>query len=631
MLGAGTSPHVTSRNGTLLSLAVSRVATALYLIARLGAAAALIAELVVVLFTITERSLFDRSILWNDEASRLALSIVTFIGGAASYRGAHHNSIRLITDRLSPSRSQVIAIGIEWLVLSVTAVAAWQSLGLLETSWADLTPILQISTGWIALPITVGMGLVALFALERLLGAYPIRPVLCVGAVVGILIASAYMYGASAVFANNPNLSLVGMMAIFFTAILFGMPVSFGMLLAAISYLDLVGSAPLVAVPQSMVDGTGNFVLLALPFFIFAGLIMERGGISHRLVRFAMALIGRMKGGLLQVIVVTIYLIAGVSGSKIADVSAVGPVVRTELKRQGYREAEGAAVLAASAAMSETIPPSIAMLVLGSVTPISIGALFIAGLIPAAVIAICLMTLIYIVARRRPPCVVDTSLMSPLKAAPGAILPLIMPLAMVVSIKTGIATPTEASSLAVVYGVVLSAIVYRALSPLAMLNLALEGAIVAGMVLFVLASASSFAWVLTAANLPQELIALLSGPHQSRLIFMAGSVALLIVIGSLLEGLPALIILAPLLLPIAVGMGIDAVQYGIVLILAMGVGAFIPPIGIGFYVSASVVGSDLESAARSMVPYAAVLVLAVLLIAFVPAITLAVPALFRAH
>jgi tripartite ATP-independent transporter DctM subunit len=344
-----------------------------------------------------------------------------------------------------------------------------------------------------------------------------------------------------------------------------------------------------------------------------------------------MALVGRMRGGLLQVIVVTIYLIAGVSGSKVADVSAVGPVVRAELKRQGYREAEGAAVLAASAAMSETIPPSIAMLVLGSVTPISIGALFIAGLIPAAVIAVCLMTLIYVIARRRPPCVADTSLMSPLKTAPGAILPLIMPLAMVVSIKTGIATPTEASSLAVVYGVVLSAIIYRALSPLETINLALECASVAGMVLFVLASASSFAWVLTAANLPQELIALLSGLHQSPLIFMAGSVALLIMIGSLLEGLPALIILAPLLLPIAVGMGIDAVQYGIVLILAMGVGAFIPPIGIGFYVSASVVGSDLESAARAMLPYAGVLVLAVLLIAFVPAITLAVPGLFRAH
>ena len=601
--------------------------------ARLVAAAALIVELAVVLFTIIDRSLFDRSILWNDEASRLALSVVTFIGGAVSYRAAHHSSIRLITDRLSTSKRQVIAVGIEWLVLTVTAAACWQSLALLETSWADLTPILQISTGWIALPITVGMGLIALFALERLLSAYPLRSVLYVGALVGGLAALAYMYGASAVFANNPNLSLVGMMGIFFTAILLGMPVSFGMLLAAISYLDLVGSAPLVAVPQSMVDGTGNFILLALPFFIFAGLIMERGGISRRLVRFAMALVGRMKGGLLQVIVVTIYLVAGVSGSKVADVSAVGPVVRTELKRQGYREAEGAAVLAASAAMSETIPPSIAMLVLGSVTPISIGALFIAGLIPAAVIALCLMTLIYVIARRRPPGVADTSPspLSPLKVAPGAILPLLMPLAMVVSIKTGIATPTEASSLAVVYGIVLSAIVYRALSPREMFNLALEGASVAGMVLFVLASASSFAWVLTAANLPQELIALLSGPHQSRLIFMAGSVALLIIIGSLLEGLPALIILAPLLLPIAVGMGIDAVQYGIVLILAMGVGAFIPPIGIGFYVSASVVGSDLESAARTMLPYAVVLVLAVLLIAFVPAITLAVPALFRAH
>ena len=139
-----------------------------------------------------------------------------------------------------------------------------------------------------------------------------------------------------------------------------------------------------------------------MPFFIFAGLIMERGGISLRLVRFAMALVGGMRGGLLQVIVVTIYLVAGVSGSKVADVAAVGPVVRGELKRQGYREADGAAVLAAAAAMSETIPPSIAMLVLGSVTPISIGALFIAGLIPAAVIALCLMALIYVMARRGP-------------------------------------------------------------------------------------------------------------------------------------------------------------------------------------------------------------------------------------
>jgi tripartite ATP-independent transporter DctM subunit len=266
---------------------------------------------------------------------------------------------------------------------------------------------------------------------------------------------------------------------------------------------------------------------------------------------------------------------------------------------------------------------------LGSVTPISIGALFTAGIIPAAVIAICLMSLIYVSARRGPVRDNRTPATQRLQAIPGAVLPLIMPVAMVASIKTGIATPTEASSLAVVYGLILSVIIYRALSFWTVLKLAVACASVAGMVLFVLASASSFAWVLTAANLPQEMVSVIGGPTQSRLIFMAGSAAMLIVIGSLLEGLPALIILAPLLLPVATNMGIDAVQYGIVLILAIGVGVFIPPIGIGFYVSASVAGSDLESAAWTMVPYAVILVLAVLLIAFVPAITLGVPRTFR--
>jgi tripartite ATP-independent transporter DctM subunit len=380
-----------------------------------------------------------------------------------------------------------------------------------------------------------------------------------------------------------------------------------------------------------MVDGTGNFILLALPFFIFAGLIMERGGISLRLVRFAMAVIGNVRGGLLQVVVVTIFLVSGVSGSKVADVAAVGPVVRRELKRQGYPEAEGAAVLAASAAMGETIPPSIAMLVLGSVTPISIGTLFIAGILPAVVIALCLMVLIYVLARRGPARSGGGIEGGRLNAIPGAILPLIMPVAMVLSIKFGIATPTEASSVAVVYGVVLSALVYRAMPMRTLLSLAGDCANSAGMVLFVLSSASAFAWVLTAANLPQALVLVLGAMGGGQWAFMAGSVVLLIVIGSLLEGLPALIILAPLLLPIAVHMGVNAVQYGIVLILAMGVGAFIPPIGVGFYVSAAVAGAELEPAAKTMIPYAIVLILAVLLIAFVPEITLLLPHLSEGH
>ena len=599
--------------------------------ATLAAATALMIELAVVLVSVVGRTVIGHGPLWSDEASRLALAIIAFIGGAAAYRGAHHTAIRLITDRLGRAVRQAVGAGIEWLVLIVTAAAAWQSIALLTASWGNVTPILQISTGWITLPVTVGLLLIALFALERLLVAYSWRVMAGTGVAMGLCTAVMALAAGAPVFADNPGAALTGMVLLFFGAILLGMPVSFGMLFATLSYLDLTDAAPLVAVPQAMVDGTGNFILLALPFFIFAGLIMERGGISLRLVRFAMAVIGDVRGGLLQVVVVTIFLVSGVSGSKVADVAAVGPVVRRELKRQGYREAEGAAVLAASAAMGETIPPSIAMLVLGSVTPISIGTLFIAGILPAVVIALCLMVLIYVLARRGPRRGGGSIEGGRLSAIPGAILPLIMPVAMVLSIKFGIATPTEASSVAVIYGVVLSALVYRGMPARMVLTLAGECANSAGMVLFVLSSASAFAWVLTAANLPQELVRLLGAMGGGQWAFMAGSVMLLIVIGSLLEGLPALIILAPLLLPIAVHMGVNAVQYGIVLILAMGVGAFIPPIGVGFYVSAAVAGAELEPAAKTMIPYAIVLVLAVLLIAFVPEITLVLPRLVEGH
>jgi tripartite ATP-independent transporter DctM subunit len=611
--------------------AMSRIVHGISLLATTAAAGALLIELAVVLVSIIGRTVAGHAPLWSDEASRLALSIIAFIGGAAAYRGAHHTAIRLITDRLGETMRLSVGAGIEWLVLIVTATTAWQSIALLTASWENVTPILQISTGWITLPVTFGLLLIALFALERLLVGYSWRMVTLTGVAMGVCTALVVVEAGASFFADNPGSSLTGMILLFFGAILLGMPVSFGMLFATLSYLDLTDTAPLVAVPQAMVDGTGNFILLALPFFIFAGLIMERGGISLRLVRFAMAVIGNVRGGLLQVVVVTIFLVSGVSGSKVADVAAVGPVVRRELKRQGYRESEGAAVLAASAAMGETIPPSIAMLVLGSVTPISIGTLFIAGILPAVVIALCLMTLIYVLARRTPRRDDIRIEGGRLRAIPGAILPLIMPVAMVLGIKFGIATPTEASSLAVVYGVVLSALIYRAMPVRTVLGLAGECASSAGMVLFVLSSASAFAWVLTAADLPQALVLLLGAMGGGQWAFMAGSVVLLIVIGSLLEGLPALIILAPLLLPIAVHMGVNAVQYGIVLILAMGVGAFIPPIGVGFYVSAAVAGADIESAARTMIPYAVVLVLAVMLIAFVPEITLILPRLLEGH
>ncbi len=609
---------------TVLRAGARRVIDTIHLAATGIAATALIVELVIILWDVAQRQFLSRSFLWSDESAKLSLSTIAFIGGAAAYRSRQHTSVRVLLDLMPDPMCEFVLAVLEWVVVVVAVIAGWQSLLLMEGNWQTLTPILQISTGWIALPLPVGMALVALFALERL--GLQHRPRFAAFALLLVVaaVAALMLYDATGFFGAHPDGALVVLIALFFGSVLLGLPVSFAMLLSTLTYLALTDAAPAIAVPQNMVDGTGNFILLALPFFIFAGLIMERGGISVRLVQFAMALVGGIRGGLLQVVVVTIYLVSGISGSKIADVAAVGSVMRGELKRHGYRPDQGAAVLAASAAMAETIPPSIAMLVLGSVTPISIGTLFVAGLLPAALIAVCLMGLIAYQARGRVEAAPQPGTRRMAALAP-AILPLAMPVAMVCGIRFGIATPTEVSTLAVLYGLVLSIVVYRGLPWRQVLELVLSCAMTAGMVLLVLSSASSFAWVLTAANMPQHLVELLDDTGRSAIAFWIGSIVLLILIGTLLEGLPALIILAPLLMPIATGLGIDPVQYGIVLILAMGVGAFMPPVGIGFYVAAAVAGSRVEPAARTMVPFIVVLVLAVVLIAFVPGIALIVP------
>ncbi len=586
---------------------------------------ALLSELTVVLTDVTIRFVSSESLLWSEEASKLCLTTVAFLGGALAYRARHHTAIQFVTRFFSRTAQGVAAAAVDAFIFCVALITLWVSFDLFDVALTAYTPILQISNAWIVLPFNVGLVLIALFSAERLLLRHPERLTLVV---LPTVVATIVLVAAGLGSRMDLSTALTVMLPLFFAAVLLGLPVSFAMLLGSLFFLQITDASPLIAAAQNTVDGTSHFILLTLPFFIWAGLIMEKGGISVRLVRFAMALVGHLRGGLLQVVVVTIYLVSGISGSKAADVVAVGSVLRRELKRQGYRAEEGAAVLSAAGAMSETIPPSIAMLVLGSVTPISIGTLFVAGLLPAAVIAVFLMVAIYFLAWRRgmpsPPRATAVEL---LKASGGAILPLIMPVIMIVGIKFGYATPTEVSAVAVFYGIALSVLIYRSIGFRGFFAIAVECGLLAGMVLFIIACAGSFAWTLTAANLPSVLIRVLHLLGDSSTLFLIGSLILLIAVGSLLEGLPVLIILGPLLLPIAAQLGIDSIHYAMVMLLAMGIGIFIPPIGICFYISCAVAEADVEATAKTMLPYLAVLIAGVLAVAFVPWFTHIVPSL----
>ena len=622
--------HVASGERSEHDVAAVRDGLALRVADRLAetlVVAALFLELALVLANVAARGFFQQSFLWSDEAARLALSIMAFVGGAVAYRRREHAHVRLILGWL-PARGERICLALaDVIVLFTTGLTGIVSTEFIASNWSERTPILQLPASLIAIPLPLGMALIAIYAADRLWRTHGKAALPTLAAFVLAAGAAAATCGQwLPVFGDDGP--IIAALVLFVVAILAGVPVGFVLLLATSVYLWSSDAASLMVLPQNMVNGTGNYILLAIPFFILAGLVMERGGVSLRLIKFIHALVGHLRGGLLQVTVVSMYVISGLSGSKPADVAAVGTVMRDEL-RERHGAAEGAAVLASAAIMGETVPPSVAMLIVGSITNVSVAAMFIGGIIPAAVIAVCLAALIFVRARRAgAPKLPRAPLESVVRAGLGAVLPILMPGFLLGGILSGLATPTEVAALAVVYGLFLAMVVYREMGLDEFVRTIGDTASLTGLLLFIFAAASAFSWTLTVAYVPQRLVDLIGSTGNSAPIFLIGSIALLIVVGVLLEGLPSLNVLAPLLLPIAGRVGLSELHYALVLIIAMGVGGFMPLAGVGFYVCCAVMRCDIEAASRAMLPYLAVVLVGLLIIAFVPWFVLFLPNYF---
>lgn len=587
--------------------------------------AALVGELAVIIGNVLGRLFFNEPLLWSDEAAGFALSVMAFLGGTIAYRRDAHVRVQTVVALLPAAWSAIATALVDWMVLGIAGFTGYQSIGLLVFRQHEITPIIGISAAWLAVPLTVAMAVLVLYAAHRL--AAQSRRTVAIG---GVLLAAGIVVFMAAValigHASGTSAALAVALVIVLVTVLTGLPIAFALMVGTVVFLYQGGTVSMVALPQNMVDGTGRFVLLALPFFIFAGIVMERGGISRRLVSFVAAVVGGIRGGLLQVMVVSMYIVSGISGSKAADVAAVGLVMRDMLEKEKYDMDQSAALLAASAAMGECIPPSLAMLVLGSVTSLSVAALFAGGLIPAAVIAVCLMILIWFMSPRR------TTWQRPAhmgRLAAAAVIPFTMPVFLFAGILLGFATPTEVSAFAVAYGLLIAVALYRETGFRDFFAMIAEAATASGMVLFTLAAAQSFSWVLSAAELPHRLAVIVTTLANGPILFLLVSVIALIILGSLLEGLPAILILAPLLVPLAPQAGVDPLHYGIVLLVAMGIGAFLPPLGVGFYIACSVVRAHADRASRAMAPYFIVLLIGVLIVAYVPWFTLYLPHALR--
>ena len=409
----------------------------------------------------------------------------------------------------------------------------------------------------------------------------------------------------------------------------FGIPIAYSMGIASIFFLLAEGRLPLALVAQRLFAGLDSFPLMAVPFFIFAGLLMDTGGISARLVALAKVLIGHVRGGLAMVVMLAEVFFSGISGSTTADISAIGSTMIPAMRRAGYSPQRAAAIVAAASSMGVLIPPCIMMVVLGSLVNISIGRLFVAGFLPAAVMGVGLMALIVVQARRGilPPSEARAPRGSAWRAFKDSLLALLLPVIIFGGILLGIATPTEIAAVAAVYALVVSVFFYKEVDMRGLMKVAESTIVLTGAAMLLIGLAMTFSWILASQQTPALIAKLMLSLGGGGTGFLLVSIVVFLIAGVFLEGLPALIILMPILLPVAERLGVDPLHFGILAIGTVGVGIFLPPIGIGLLLSAAIAGASLGSVSRVFTPYLLVLIASLIVIAVFPWITLILPRL----
>jgi len=603
-----------------------RMSASLLAVSDVTAAVLLAADLLVVVVSVLLRFLFNAPVEWADDVARGLMVGSSFFGAASALARSENLGVAFFIDMLPAGTRRVVdAMG----ALLVTIISGYVAFNAIKMGWLTTgqTSGSGLPLEWTFYPMGLGALFMTVFALE-LFCARPMRDMIS-GVVATAVIAGLYLawdFLAPASVPSSGTLMFVG----FFITLFGGLPIGFALALAALIFIWVEGTLPGVIFAQQMARGIDNFVLLAIPFFILVGYLMEANGMSVRLIELLQRAVGRMRGGLNVVMVMSMVLFSGISGSKMADVAAVGSVLIPAARRSRQNPGSAVALLAASAVMAETIPPCINLIILGFVANLSIGGLFVAGLLPAALMATALIILSIILGKKPPPAAEAEPQVPVSGLWSGAIASFGLIFMIFFGFKSGFATATEISAFAVVYALVVGAVVFRELSFKSAAHSFVQSATRAGLVLFIVAAAQSLAFVLTLQQVPHavgDLMLSLSG-SQGVWLFMLLSIVVLIVMGSVLEGAAALIIFGPLLLPVAVKLGIDPLHFGVVLVISMGVGLFAPPLGLGLYGACLIGNVPIEQTIKPIMGYLGLLAICLLVIAFVPSISTALPRAF---
>jgi C4-dicarboxylate transporter DctM subunit len=416
--------------------------------------------------------------------------------------------------------------------------------------------------------------------------------------------------------------------AAFVILLILAVPVAFAVGMAGFLGLWWSGKYPLAIIIQQIFLTADSFVLLAIPLFVLAGALMETGGIAVRLVRFAQALVGWIRGGLAMAVVVAEYIFSGISGSTIADVSAIGATMIPPLTKAGYKPEEAVSVVASASAMGILVPPCILMIIIGAIADVSVAALFAGGFIPALVMAIIIMVYIYLKARRGGMMPSQTLSLRELgRTFIDALIPLGMPIIIFGGILGGVFTPTEAAAIAVFYAAIVGLFIYREISWSALPGILINSAVMTATVCFLLGTAAVVAWILTVGQVPVLLAEMLRSLSAGPVAFLLFTALLFIILGAVIEGPAAVVILLPTFLPVVKEFGIDLVHYSIVITAAVGIGLFLPPIGVGLFIACGIAKISMDRVLGPMLPYVIFLCLGLLIVILLPWFTLILPRL----
>ena len=581
--------------------------------------AALLTVIVLLLLAgVVARYVFSLPMVWVDEVASLSFLWLAMLGSVLAMHRNEHLRLTLVVEKVPAHlRGYVQAFALAVVAATLLALVL-PSLEYAHEEWAIHTPELDLPNAFrvsaIAFGVLAMLGVVATYALRtvtwRQLGA----AALLLGAL------------ALACWAGSPKLQQLGTIniAIFLVALVAvclaaGVPIGFCFGLAALSYLGFTTQVPLMVVVSRMDEGMSSIILVSVPIFVLLGCVLDSTGMGKAIVDVLASLLGHIKAGMSYVLLGSLFIVSGISGSKVSDMATVAPALFPEMKRRGHQPREMIALLATGAAMADTVPPSIVLIVLGSVAGVSIAGLFQSGFVVAMVLLAALLVLARWKARgevmagvRRAPFASVGRLL--LIASPALVLPFLIRSA----VGGGVATATEVSTIAVLYAMLTGKWIYGGLSARQVYKMLVDTAALSGAILLILGTASAMAWAIAQSGIVQQLSEFLTtlpgGPHA----YLAVTILVFLILGCVLEGLPAILLLAPIMFPIAKKLGIHDIHYSMVVVTAMNIGLMMPPIGVGFYVACRIGDASPDDVMGAIWPYLLALLVGLIVIAAVP-------------